>query len=250
VELAEEDFELDYQHLYKVMVKDEDPQVRAEAIEGLYESEDPGLIEILAGLLERDPSEEVQAAAAMNLGRFAIQGELKQIRQSHTDRIRQVLFDTLRNNLRPVEVRRRCLESIAPLEGDEVIKLIKEAYASGDSSFKLSSIYAMGKNCRSIWLPILVRELSNPEAEFRYEAAVACGELEEEEAVPHLIERVNDADTEVQLAAIQALGKIGGKEAKTCLTKLRRSPVKAVRQMAEQALEELEIYEEPLSFRD
>jgi HEAT repeat protein len=74
----------------------------------------------------------------------------------------------------------------------------------------------------------------------RYEAAGACGELGEKEAVPYLIELVSDPDVEVQLAAIKALGKIGAPEAKVCLEQCLDNPNDIVRQAAEQALYELE----------
>ncbi len=53
---------------------------------------------------------------------------------------------------------------------------------------------------------------------------------------------------DVQLAAIQALGKIGSSEAKKCLEQCQNNPSEAIRQMAEQALQELEAWEAPFSF--
>jgi HEAT repeat protein len=103
----------------------------------------------------------------------------------------------------------------------------------------------MGRNCDPNWLEILNNELSSTDPELRYEAAVACGELGEEEAVPHLVELTEDEDTEVRLAAVQALGKIGGSEAKECLESCLSHPSEAVRQVAEQALYELETMSEP-----
>ena len=85
------------------------------------------------------------------------------------------------------------------------------------------------------------------DAEIRYEAAGACGELGGEDAVPRLIELVIDSDIEVQLAAIQALGKIGGSKAKECLEQCMDNPSVAIQEAAEQSLYELE--EDPLSFR-
>jgi len=108
---------------------------------------------------------------------------------------------------------------------------------------------AMGKNCNPAWLPILTKELGSTDAEMRYEAAGACGELGEEDAVPHLIRLISGPDTEVQLAVIRALGKIGDSEAKTCLEKCLDSSNEAIQQAAEQALYDLEVGEEPLSFQ-
>jgi HEAT repeat protein len=110
----------------------------------------------------------------------------------------------------------------------------------------------MGKNSNPSWLPILIKELDSADAEIRYEAVGACGELGEEEAVPHLIRLITDpdadTDADAQLTAIRALGKIGGPEAKNCLENYLDSPSEAIQQATEQALNELGIGEEPLPF--
>jgi HEAT repeat protein len=105
----------------------------------------------------------------------------------------------------------------------------------------------MGRNCDPEWLQFLITELRADDAAIRYEAAIACGELGEEEAVCHLTKLTEDGDVEVQLAAIQALGKIGGSEARQHLEKCLSSSSEAVIQVASQALHELEVTIEPLS---
>ena len=91
--------------------------------------------------------------------------------------------------------------------------------------------------------------MASTDAEVRYEAAGACSELQEEEAVPHLAKLVNDPDVDVQMIAIQALGNIGNTQAKECLECCLNHASEAIRQAAEQALRELEMKEGPLSFR-
>ena len=81
------------------------------------------------------------------------------------------------------------------------------------------------------------------------QAAGACGELGEEEAVPYLAELINDPDTDVQPAVTQTLGKIGGSEAKECLEQCLNNPSEVICQAAEQTLYELEAEEDPFSFR-
>jgi len=148
-----------------------------------------------------------------------------------------------------VEVTRRALEAAAPVSLPEVREAIGNAYKSGIPGLKVSSIYAMGKSCDPVWLPVLLSELSSADAEMRFEAAGACGELEEEEAVPYLITTVDDSDVDVRMAAIRALGKIGNAQAKECLRQCLESNSEAVRQAAEQALNMVEADEDPLSFR-
>ena len=96
---------------------------------------------------------------------------------------------------------------------------------------------------------MLLKELDNADSEIRYEVAGACGELEEETAVPYLINLINDHDIDVQLAAINALGKIGNIHAKECLDQCLNDSSEAISQAAKQALFELELEEIPSSFQ-
>jgi len=250
VELAEDNFELNFDSILTSCLKDQDAEVRSKAIEGLWENEDTSLINPLIELLNNDSSEKVQAVAAMALGKFAMLAELKKLRPSHAGKVCQTLLGMIEDKSKPIEVRRCVLEAAAPLSVPQVNKAILEAYQSNDSKLKASAIYAMGKNCNTSWLPMLLKELANPNVKIRYEAATACGELGEKEAVPHLIELVNDADVddEVQLAGIRALGKIGGNEAKECLEQCLDNSSEVIRQAAEEALHELEMEEDPFSF--
>jgi len=249
VELAEDNLELNFDSILKYCLKDQDDEVRSKAIEGLWESEETSLINPLINLLELDGSEKVQAVAATALGKFAMLAEHKKLRSYHLVRIQEALLTTFSDKSKPVEVRRRALEAAAPLSLSQVKTAVMEAYQSPDSRLKVSSIYAMGKNCDSSWLPILLKELGSADVEVRYEAAGACGELEEEEAVPYLIKLVNDLDADIQIAAIQALGKIGSTEAKECLERCLNNTSAAIRQTAEQVLSDLEAKEALLSFQ-
>jgi len=249
VELAEDNFELDFDSIFRNCLKDQDAEVRSKAIEGLWESEDASLISPFINLLEQDSSEDVQAAAATALGKFAMLAELNKLRSSHTSKVCRTLLGVISDKNRTVEVRRRALEAAAPLDLPQVEKAIREAYQSHSRQFKISAIYAMGRNYNRAWLSILSRELSSADAEIRYEAVGACGELGEEAASPYLIELIGDPDIDVQVAALQALSKIGGGGAKECLRQCLNNPSEVIRQVAEQALYELETEESPFTFR-
>ena len=248
VELAEDNLELNFDSIFKHCLKDQDAEVRSKAIEGLWENEEASLISPLINLLEQDSLEKVQAAAAIALGKFAMLAEHQKLRSCHLFKIQEALLGVISDKSKSVEIKRRALEAAAPLNLPQVKKAIMEAYQSHNSRLRISSIYAMGKNCDPSWLPVLLKELASADDAVRYEAAGACGELEEEAAVPHLIMLIGDPDTDVQVAAIQALGKIGGTKAKECLEQCLNNISKAVRQAAEQALKELEAKEAPLSF--
>ncbi len=249
VELAEDNFELDFEGIFKRRLKDEDADVQSKAIEGLWESEETGLIDPLIELLEPENAEKVQATAATALGKFAMLAELEKLRPKHKTRVCRALLGVIEDTSRSLEIKRRALEAAAPLSLPQLEKAIARAYQSGVPRLKTSAIFAMGKNCDPRWLPILIRELANADAEIRYEAAQACGELGEKEAAPYLSELTTDPDVDVQLAAIQALGRIGGPEAKDSLERCLTDDSKAIQQAAEEALTELEASEDPLSFR-
>jgi len=249
VELAEDNFELNFDNIFISCLKDEDAEVRSKAIEGLWENEDTSLINPLINLLEHDSSEKAQAAAATALGKFAMLAEHEKLRPNHATKVGQTLLSTVNDSGKPVEVRCRALEAIAPLSLPEVKETISQAYHGKDIKLRASSIYAMGKNCDPYWLPILLKELNSNTNEIRYEAVGACSELGEEEAVPYLIKLCRDPDTDIQLAAIRTLGKIGGIEAREYLKKCLRNPSEVIQQAAEQALHELELGDDSSSAR-
>jgi HEAT repeat protein len=244
VELAEENFELNFDSIFKSVLKDRDGEVRAKAIEGLWEDEETALIIPFVRMLNEDSSEKVQAAAAKALSKYAMLAELKKLGPSSSDRVTRALVSILTDDKKPKEVWRRALEAAAPLSHPEVKKAISKAYESDDIKLKNSAIFAMGRNCDSMWLPTVIKEMSNGRAETRYEAAVACGEICDEEAVSPLIKLTSDVDPEVQQSAIRALGQIGGAKAKLHLRKLLDSPDEITSEAAEAALRQLETEED------
>jgi len=248
VELAEDNLELSFDNIFKYCLKDQDDDVRSASIEGLWENEEPSLMSPLINMLGKDNSEKVQATAASALGKFAMLAEHNKLPSHHVSNIRESLLAVIGDKSKAVEVRCRALEAIAPLSLPAVTTAIMEAYQSHNPRLNISAIYAMGKNCDPCWLPILLKELGSADSEIRYEAAGACGELGDETPVPQLIELVNDHDADVQRATIQALGRIGGTTAKECLEHCLSSTTEAVRQAAEQALDELKAKESPLLF--
>ncbi len=244
VELAEENFELNFDSILKSCLKDPDSQVRIKAIEGLWENEETILISIFIRMLNEDSSEEVQAAAAKALGKYAMLAELKKLGPYSSNHVSQALLAILKDKNKPVEVWRRALEAAAPLSLPEVKKAISDAYQSTDPNVVNSAIYAMGKNCDTVWLPTLIKELGSISPNTRYEAAGACGELCDEEAVPYLIKLTRDNDADVQQAAIASLGKIGGTKAKQYLLKCLNSPDEVISEAAESALKQIETEED------
>ena len=240
VEIVSESVELNFDPIYKICLSDPDADVRSEAIEGLWENEDPSLIQPLINILNNDPSEKVQTSAALALGRFAVMAEFGTIRPKYKNIVGQALLAAINDTGKTAEVQRRALEAVAPLSIQPVKETIKKAYESHHERLVVSAIHAMGRNCDLEWMPTLLNELVNRDAEIRYEAAFACGEMGAEEIVQYLIPMIQDDDVDVRQAAAQALGKIGGEEAKQNLKKFFPSSDEATREAIAQALSEIE----------
>lgn len=195
-------------------------------------------------MMQSDPSLIVRRDSAMALGRFAMLAEHKKINPDYMPVLCKTLLDTY-NDSDDIDLKRRALESVSPLSLPRVEQAILEAYQSDNTRLKTSAIYAMGRNCKTDWINYAIKELSSPLAELRYEAAGACGELGEEAAVPYLIGVADDDDMDVRIAAIVALGKIGGEEAQEYLELCLKDESEAIQEAAEQALDDINVMEDP-----
>jgi HEAT repeat protein len=247
--LAEDNVELNFDRVFIVALDDSDAAVRANAIKGLWEHESSDLIPTLIRLLTSDDSADVRAEAALALGRFVLVHEMGRVRDSDFAEIESALRSVLDNSNEVAEVRGRALEASGPHDAPWVRQAIHAAYESGVRGLKVSAVHAMGRSAEPRWLPIITRELSNEEAEVRYEAALAAGALGDASALPHLARLLSDPDDEVRAATIAALGSIGGEEARAVLDDLLDNPSEIIREAAREALAEIDFEEDPISFR-
>jgi len=249
VDIAEASFEVDFNPIFRLCLNDEDEVVRSRAIEGLWEDEDLTLAGLLVRLLRDDPSESVRAAAATSLGRFVLLGELEKIEAAPAMMVEDALLGAIYDPHETLEVRRRAVESIAYSGQAQVQDIIEMAYYDDEEKMSISAVFAMGRSADLLWREMVIAELDNPNPEMRYEAARACGELEASAALSALIDLIEaDPDPEVQEMAIWALGRIGGKEARRVLEACCESEDEALRQTAEEALDELDFLGGHLGF--
>lgn len=239
VEMAENDFEMDFGALFRQGLRDEDAEVRQYALEGLWEDEDPRLIPVLVTMLRSDEAMAVRAAAAQTLAHFVLLGELDKLRPEPFHTICEALIATYQDEGEALEVRRRALEAVAYISDERIPALIDTAYQHPESLMRQSAVFAMGRSNDRRWASLVLRELYSPDPAMRYEAARACGELELRDAVDGLIELLEDGDGELQEVALWALGQIGGSEAKRTLKRYSRSQNPALRSAAQDALDEL-----------
>ncbi|MBZ0298256.1 MAG: HEAT repeat domain-containing protein [Anaerolineae bacterium] len=210
VDISESNFELDYRSLGTLALGDEDAEVRATAIDLLWDDDTLELMNRLIDLAQWDESIQVRATAIEALGRFILLGELGDLPEIETIRAQDAAVNLLTNLDEDVDVRRRALEAIANCGHEIVNEAIDEAYTSDDPRMQASALYAMGRTCDNRWDEIVLREIDHIDPAIRYEAARASGELEIEEAVPHLARLVQGHDREIKEVAIWSLGEIGG----------------------------------------
>jgi HEAT repeat protein len=250
VEMAEDDPELDFVDVFRIMLDDADAEVRAAAISGLFETTDETFVDPLIKMLSSDLSAEVRANVAELLGQFAMLAAEERLHNGRPKRLKAALLACFHNNTDPLNtdaVRRNALESVAFFGDDErVVVAIRDAFTAGTSVLRAAALSAMGNTFDPTWEPIIMRELESQEPEMRFEAARAAGNLWIEKATPRLVAMTSDPDQEVQLMAIWALGEIGGLQAKATLTQLLESHDESVRDAAEEALDELRFNEDPL----
>ena len=246
VELAEANIELDFNVLFRYLLNDEDAQVRASAIEGLWEDEDAALVKPFVGFMRSDPDARVRAAAADSLGRFMLLAEYGRLPQSpHANLIYEALLATIHGTVEDLNVRRRAVEALAYSSRDRVRDVIAAAYADEDEQMRASAVAAMGRSADPYWRKIAARELDSLDPRMRFEAARTMGELEYRGAVPRLIELLDDPDREVQMVTITALGQIGGNAAREALTSAAESDDEVLRELADDALQELRFSGDP-----
>lgn len=240
IDFAEQHIEANFSRLFRWLLGDQDPWVRAQAIQGLWEDEDVLYIAPLMHILQSDPVSEVQATAASSLGRYMLLGELGEIEPRQAEQVRQALltaFDAARDN---PEVRRRILESLAYSAEPPVPDLIRAAYQDEDDALRVSAVFAMGRNADATWRNPVLAELASSDNAMRFEAVRASGELELADAVPELIAMLDEDDIELREAAIWALGRIGGPAARRALQACCASDDPELSEAAQEALDELE----------
>jgi len=247
VELAEADFEVDFSAVFRIGLDDEDAEVRAAAVDGLWEDEDVRLVPLLIARLLEDEADAVRAAAATSLGRFILLGELDKIRQEPRVSAYEALLAACQDPGNDTEVQRRALESLAYVSNATVEDLICQAYSVPEEKMHASAVFAMGRSADTRWACQVQQELSNPVPELRYEATLACGKLQLRETVDELEELADDADPEIQEAALWALGQIGGEQARQILERYCQARDEAIRTAAEAAMDELEFLHGDLS---
>jgi HEAT repeat protein len=213
VDVSDSNYQLDYDEIGLMTLRDSDAEVRRAAIELLAENESSFVMSRLMRVAQQDKAPSVRADAARTLGNFILLGELGNISEAKAQEAQQCVLSILSNENELIEVRRRALEAIANCSHDTVIPSITAAYQGGDEQMRMSAVIAMGHTADERWEAIVLKELTSRNAEMRQNAARAAGELQIQDAVSHLAQMLDEGERDAQEVAIEALGEIGTKEA-------------------------------------
>jgi HEAT repeat protein len=244
--LAQEHIELNFDRVDRMALTDSDARVRRRAIENLWESEDPGLVEPLLEILRSDPDAATRASAAGALGLFVYLGEVERLPQGLLAQIDNQLFLSLRDA--DETIRLRSLESLGFSSRPEVAGFIRESYASERENARRAALVAMARSADDAWAPQVQAELRSRSPGLRLEAARSAGELELRTSAGDLIDLLDDADLAVRRAAIWSLGQIGGTRSAQVLVRLLDEADAEEAPLIEDALDQLAFVEGTGSF--
>lgn len=242
-DLAEDDMLVNFDDFAMAILSDPDPMVRVIAIRLLSECERPALVTCLTDLMIEDSNDAVRAAAASNLGRFVLLGELDSIPETLKIANIQNLLDVVNGHDLP-QVRRRALESLGYSCHPAVPELLQKAYDSKDILWVASALYAMGRSADDRWIKHVMKKIDSPDLEVQYEAIRAAGELEIRAAKEIFFDMLDDEveGQDIRFAIVWSLSQLGGDDSKQKLEQLLDESEDADEiNLLERALENIEL---------
>jgi hypothetical protein len=245
---------MDYSDFFVSHLDDEDPRVRALAMEGLWIYADPTLIDRLIEMAEQDPSPLVRNKAISTLGAFVYQGEMadyeydwgpmsemmreEELPEEDFERVKTYLLGIYYDETRTLDERRFALEALSFHSDPKIAEMIEEAYHYPEREMKISAIFAMGRNGKVVWHEIIECELYSEDQEIQFEAIRAAGQLGLENLGADLLRLTYADERDIMLEAIEALGQTGWEGAFERLEALTSHPDAEIAEVAEDALED------------
>jgi HEAT repeat protein len=245
---------------------DNDPQVRALAIRGLWYYPEPALIDRLIEMAEQDPSPLVRARAVSGLGIYMYEGEMadygydfgpmteilreEELPQADFVRAKEFLQSVYADVTRSLDERRFALEALSFLSDPEITDLVEEAYNQPEREMKISAVFAMGRSGLIQWTDILGRELHNDDWEIQREAIRAVGEMGLDELGKDLWRLTYADEREIMLEALAALAQTGWEGAFDRIDELTLDSDQEIALAAEEAMDEWILMNEIQSLGD
>lgn len=230
-----------------------DEETRHAAREQLHEMMDDEIARALLDIASSDAADEARADAIIGLGPAIEEASWdytdeeddpefappisRETFEAVVDEIRALYDDQSQSKL----VRRRALEVLVRDPQDWQKDEIRRHLASSDPEWTRTAVFAMGH------VPGFAKEIADfvngsPDADLLYEAVRAAGRQEVRAVAPRLrqLATATDGDHDVRLAAIYSLPDVDD-DCFEILDELSRSREPEVAEVAEAALEELEM---------
>jgi len=219
--LNDTDTLMDFSQIAHIALSDPNSVVRASGIRMLWDYEDEKNIPILLELLKNDIDVGVRTEAAGALGKYIYLGEIEEIRSTNLKLIEETLLKIMRSSENDL-VRQKSLEALGFSSRPEVPSLITNAFQSGNESWLMYALSAMGRSADEIWSSNVLSMLAHPELKIQIEAVKASGELEIKQARKLLSKFIleTDFDEDLWVESIWALSKIGGENVQKLFEKL------------------------------
>jgi HEAT repeat protein len=243
--------ELDLASMHSTLERldDQDPKVRTEAVQSLWNHVDAEVMAKLYGLAQNDPDQTVRCKALSGLGRYIYETVILDFEwddpycddwytEDDFRRLYALLTNVYTDENKSLDERRFAVEALSFLYDEPIPTFIAELYARPEKKAKISALFAMGRNGTSRWLEILEREIWSRDKEIRIEAIDAVAEMNADVLGKDLWRMTYDHDKDVQMAAIWALGQTGWEEAFDRLDELTLNADPGISQLADAALEE------------
>lgn len=203
------------------------------------------IVDALLSILHTgDESEEMRGLAAISLGPALEEADMEIDDDPDDMAISEEKFSEVKTALKaayanvdfPEHVRRKVLEASVRTMQDWHANAVRAAYRSNDSQWKVTGIFCMG------FVPgfdeEILESLDSEDPLIRYQAVVASGSCEVEEAWPHVkaILTSSNPDRELLLAAIEASAWVNPKDAGKYLVKFGDSKDEEIAETADEAM--------------
>jgi len=222
---------------------DEDPVIKSQAINLLWECVDQNLATRFMSLLLEDKDPALSASAASGLGKFVLLGELDEIPKDLWKKIQNTLVEKYVSTSNQ-QLKQSILESLGYISSPQINDFITEAIKRPEKEWVLSALFAISRSANENWSKIILKKLDDLDPDVQLEAIKAAGELEIADAKETIIELLESSspEEEIHLQAIWSLSMIGGNDIQVLFQKMiDSSDSEKEAAMLEMAMDNLEL---------
>ena len=238
LEQAREHLDLDFRRFFQVALTDTMADVRVLAIAGLTDDDSQSMAEEIMRLAGADSSLDVRAAALGWLVDHADSFVDDNHSASIAGQYAALVIGLAALEDLPTAVRARAIEAVGTIpQTIETRALINNAWEHGDAAYAVAALLAISHSREARWRSLVRPLLDSDDADIRFGALRALGEIGTSDDVEEIAPLVQDDDIDVQIAAIVALGEIASPGAIRILRNLMNDGTDDVQLAVQDALD-------------